>query len=90
MSCYESKLPIYKKLIERKKLCMLEHGLMYDHMTTMDENANWMKITRSLSNFLKFLGPTFVHLPLLQKILTFLDVHTGGHNTSPYVYYGIS
>ena len=38
-----------------------------EHMTTMDENVNWMKLTHVLSMFSLNLGPLFVHLPLLQK-----------------------
>jgi hypothetical protein len=34
------------------------------HMTTMDESANWMKLTHLLSSFSLNLGALFVHLSL--------------------------
>jgi len=40
----------------------------YDHIATMDENMNWMKLTRLLSKKnLYTLGPPFVHLLLQFK-----------------------
>jgi hypothetical protein len=42
----------------------------YYHMTIMDENMNWMKLTYLLSNFT--LNPTtsFAHLRLFQNLKT--------------------
>ena len=57
---YEIKSPIYKNFIEKSKwICtngMPKNGLIYvcthmlvikncDHMTTMDENMNWMELS---------------------------------------------
>ena len=39
----------------------------YDHMTTMNENMNWMELTHSLSISLRTLRPLCVHLPLIQN-----------------------
>ena len=39
----------------------------YDHMTIIDENVNWMKLTYLLSMSSLNLKAPFVHLPLLKK-----------------------
>jgi hypothetical protein len=41
----------------------------YDHMTVMDENMSWMKLTNLLSKFSLNLKAFLVDLPLLQKLL---------------------
>jgi hypothetical protein len=49
----------------------------YYHMTIMDENMNWMKLTYLLSNFT--LNPTtsFAHLRLFQNLKNlFLNIHS--------------
>ena len=37
------------------------------HMTKMELNVIWMKLTQMLSIFIQTLGPPFVGLPLLQN-----------------------
>ena len=48
----------------------------YNHMTTMDENMNWMKVTHVLSNFSLNLRPPFVNLHLLQIYSSLSTVYT--------------
>jgi hypothetical protein len=52
----------------------------YEHITTMDDNINWMKLTHILSIVSLTLGPLFAHLPLLQK------AYTLEKNTTPLPY----
>ena len=48
----------------------------YDHMTTMNENVNWMKPTHLLSNFANLRAPFCTSTFTSQKPIAFLDVHT--------------
>jgi hypothetical protein len=38
-----------------------------DHMTTMDENINWIELTHCYLIYVLNFGPLFVHPPFLQK-----------------------
>ena len=49
----------------------------YDHMTTKDENVNWMKLTHLLSVFsLDLKAPFCISNFTSKNIITFLDVRT--------------
>ena len=54
------------KMLTRMDMVVIKD---YDHVTTMGDNVNWMKLTHLLSSFFSKakLGP-FIHLPLFRIV----------------------
>ena len=56
----------------------------YYHMTTVDENVNWMKITHILSTFtLNLRGPFCTSTFTSKFLIIFLNAHLEKNNASP-------
>ena len=60
----------------------------YDRMTTMDENANWMKLKCLYSYFsLNLMAPFCISTFTSKRFIAFLDVHTRENIIPlPYIY----